>query len=385
MVAAMGSAAGLRVLGIALPDVSDYAEPVPTGKWSQLFGALASQLELVGVVRPELSRRDEYLNLVRHFHPRKRTWLARAGFNPAVVQKRTELTQQGLTRYRDRYELIFQLQTLCAPGFDTHVPYVIYTDNTMALTQRLYPDGAPLTPSAARWWTEFEAHVCRNARAVYTFSEFARRSVVDDYGCEPDHVVTAGAGMNQGVSSLEEKPERGARALFVGVDFDRKGGAVLLDAWPLVRRQIADAELVIAGPKRQPRRRLPPGVVWVGRVDRSALEELYRSASVFVLPSLFEPWGHVFLEAMGYGLPCIGTSCCAMPEIIDDGVTGMLVARFEQEPLATALVGLLGDPARAATMGRAGHDKVLRGNTWGDVVERITTHLGSGSDTAPAH
>jgi glycosyltransferase involved in cell wall biosynthesis len=382
MVAAMGSAAGLRVLGIALPDVSDYAEPMPTGKWSQLFGALASHLELVGVVRPQLDRRDEYLNLVRHFHPRKRTWLARAGFNPAVVQKRTELAQQGLTRYQDRYELIFQLQTLCAPGFDRRVPYVIYTDNTMALTQRLYPDGAPLTPGSARWWTEFEAHVCRNARAVYTFSEFARRSVVEDYGCEPDRVLAA--GLNQGITSLEEKMERVPRALFVGVDFIRKGGAVLLDAWPSVRRQVADAELVIAGPKRQPRRRLPEGVTWVGRVDRSALAELYRSASVFVLPSLFEPWGHVFLEAMGYGLPCIGTSCCAMPEIIDDGITGMLVPRFESEPLAAALVALLGDQGRAVAMGHAGHDKVRRGNSWDDVVQRIATHLGSRSDIAPA-
>ena len=53
--------------------------------------------------------------------------------------------QRALARHQGSYDLIMQLQTLCAPGFDrSGVPYVIYTDNTMVLTQRLYPDWAPL-------------------------------------------------------------------------------------------------------------------------------------------------------------------------------------------------------------------------------------------------
>jgi glycosyltransferase involved in cell wall biosynthesis len=381
----MPSTAGLRVLGIALPDVSDYAQRVPSGKWSQLFGALASRFELVGVLRPELARGDEYLNLARHFHPRKSVWVARAGFNGELVRKRTELAQEGLARYAGRYELIFQLQTLCAPGRDRGaVPYVIYTDNTMALTQRLYPQAARLSARAARWWTGFEADVCRNAQAVYTCSEFTRRSVIDDYRCDPGLIAAVGAGTNQSIGSLDGKDYGVPRALFVGYDFVRKGGCVLLEAWPRVRRELPDAELIIAGPKRQPARELPAGVSWLGRVDRAALAELYRSASVFVLPSLFEPWGFVFFEAMGYGLPCIGTTCCAMPEIIDDGVTGMLVPRFQPEPLAKALSASLGDPARTATMGHAAHERVLHGHSWGDVIERIAAHLGSTSDIAAA-
>ncbi len=52
---------------------------------------------------------------------------------------------------------------------------------------------------------------------------------------------------------------------------------------------------------------------------------------MFVLPSKFDAWGHVFVEAMGNGLPCIGTNCCAMPEIIEEGVTGRLVPRADPE------------------------------------------------------
>jgi glycosyltransferase involved in cell wall biosynthesis len=221
----------------------------------------------------------------------------------------------------------------------------------------------------------FEAGICKSANTVFTYSEFARRSIIDDYDCPPDSVVAVGAGANQMLESLGDKDYSAHRALFVGMDFTLKGGRVLLEAWPLVRKRVPDAELVIAGPKRKPIGHLPSGVRWVGWVNRADLAQLYRSATVFVLPSLFDAWGHVFLEAMGYGLPCIGTSCCAMPEIIDEGVTGRLVPRYEPEPLADALTELLTDTAGTAAMGHAAHAKVIHGYRWSDVLDRVAQHL----------
>jgi glycosyltransferase involved in cell wall biosynthesis len=366
----------LRVLGVALPDVSDWSEPLPEGKWSQFFAALAQRTELIDVIRPELSRSELYLNYARTFHPRKRRWRATAGFNGSLARKRTAAVQRGLTDHEGSYEMIMQLQTLCAPGFDRGgVPYAVYTDNTMALTQRLYPAWADLSPEAASAWTRFEAGVCQSAAAVFTMSEFARRSVIDDYGCSPGSVVAVGAGANQLLHSLGEKDYSAPRALFVGLDFTRKGGSVLLEAWKRVRERVPDAELTIAGPTQPPPGEAPPGVSWVGHVDRPALTQLYTSSSVFVLPSLFEPWGFVFFEAMGHGLPCVATSCCAMPEIVDDGLTGRLVPRGEWEPLADALIELLTDPAKCAEMGQAAFAKVGRGNRWSDVADRVVAHL----------
>ena len=372
----MPSAAGLRVLGVSLPDVSDWREPLPQGQWSQFYGQLAQRCELVGVVRPELSRAHHYLNLARTFHPRTSRWRAKAGFNRSLAMRRTEAVQRSLPPHKGSYDLIMQIQTLCAPGFDrAGIPYAIYTDNTMALTQRIYPAWAPLSADAAAWWMRFEADVCRSATTVFTFSEFARRSVIDDYDCSPDSVVSVGAGANQLLDSLGDKDYAAPRALFVGIDFARKGGSVLLEAWPIVRKRVPSAELIIAGPTQRPTRDLPPGIRWMGQVDRTGLAQLYRSASVFVLPSLFEPWGHVFYEAMGHGLPCIGATCCAMPEIIGDRVTGRLVPRYESEPLAAALIELLTDPVNTAAMGHAAHAHVLRGNRWSDVVDRVVAHL----------
>jgi glycosyltransferase involved in cell wall biosynthesis len=372
----MASGTGLRVLGVSLPDVSDWREQGAQGKWSQFFGALAQRVELVDVVRPELSRMDFYMSRARGFHPDVNRWRARAGFNPSLVRKRTEALQRSLLRHTGSYDLIMQLQTLCAPSVDRRdVPYAIYTDGTMALTRRLYPPRALLSASEAEWWMRFEADVCRSATAVFTFSEFARGSVIEDYGCSPDRVIAVGAGANQLVSSVAEKDYSVPRVMFVGIDFTCKGGYVLLEAWPIVRQRVPNAELIIAGPKRKPSRRLPDGVRWVGWVDRAGLANLYQSASVFAMPSLFDAWGHAFLEAMGHGLPCIGTSCCAMPEIIDDGVTGRLVPRYEPEPLADALTELLTDPAKTAAMGHAAHANVLKEHLWPDVADRVMSGL----------
>jgi glycosyltransferase involved in cell wall biosynthesis len=362
-----------RVLGVSVPDVSDRSDPVPSGKWSRFFRALAERVELVDVVQAEVSKRDFYLNLACNFRPRKSDWLTQAGLSQSLVNKRNEVIQQARQRYQGSYDLVVQLQTICSPGADAR--YAIYTDNTMALTQRLYPAWAPVSARVAKRWMTFEADVCQSAAAVFTLSEFARRSVIDDYGCAPERVLAVGAGPNHVVAELGEKQDAVPRALFVGADFTRKGGQVLLEAWPIVRKEVPNAELVIAGPKRNPSSADLPGVRWVGRVNHDEVAALYRSASVFVLPSLFEPWGFVFMEAMGNGLPCVATACCAMPEIIDDGVTGRLVAPGKAQPLAEALIELLADPTGAATMGRAAHAKVVHGDSWADVVDRIATHL----------
>jgi glycosyltransferase involved in cell wall biosynthesis len=366
----------LRLVGVSVADVSDWQNEQPQGKWSQFFAALARRFELAGVIRPELSRAESYLNLARSFHPDQRRWKARAGFNRSLRMRRTEQVQRGLTRYEGSYDLIMQHQTLCAPGLHRGgSPYALYTDNTMALTQRLAPASAPLSAHAAAEWMRFEAEVCRSAAAVFTLSEYARTSVIADYGCSPESVVAVGAGANQLLGSLGD-PHRGEpRALFIGMDFARKGGLVLLEAWPMVRARVPEAELVIAGPAEPPRHELPLGIRWMGRMDRAGLAELYRSASVFVLPSLFEPYGLVLLEAMGYGLPCIGTKVCAIPEIIEDGVTGRLVPRSEAEPLAGALTELLADPETADRMGRAAHAHVLGAGTWDHVAARVATHV----------
>ncbi|HEY2771429.1 MAG TPA: glycosyltransferase family 4 protein [Solirubrobacteraceae bacterium] len=367
--------AGLRIAGVSLTDVSDFRQPVPPGKWSQIFSALAQRATIVGTVSPELPRSFACLGYARNFYPSKERWLAQTGLDLRRAAKLTASAGRRLGSMRESYDLILQLQTLFAPGSPAPAPYVIYTDNTFALTRRFYPEWAPLTPRRAAAWRGFEADVCRAALRVFTFSEFARSSVVDDYGCDPLRVAAIGAGANQFAPSVAGKDYSRPLALFVGRPFGLKGGPTLLEAWATVRARLPGAELIVAGPRGAAPSGLGPGITWLGRVDRSALARLYTEASVFVLPTMYDAWGHVFLEAMGHGLPCIGTNICAIPEIIDDGATGRLVPRGDPRSLADALLELLTDPELARRMGAAAHAKVRERMTWNHVAERLLGEL----------
>jgi starch synthase len=220
--------------------------------------------------------------------------------------------------------------------------------------------------------------VSTSAILVMTFSEWARKSMIDDYGCLPERVIAVGGG--SGVALARRANWDSAVALFVGNDFERKGGHVLLAAWPRVRARVPRAELWIVGPRRK--RATVRGVRWMGRVDPIELASMRERAAVFVLPSIFEPWGFVFNEAMAAGLACIGTRACAMPEIIRHEDTGLLVEPGDEDELADALIRLLRDPALAERMGRAALAEYAERGTWDHVAERIMRAISSRAGTS---
>lgn len=92
---------------------------------------------------------------------------------------------------------------------------------------------------------------------------------------------------------------------------------------------------------------------------RRDVPALLGASDVFVMSSLWEGLGLVFLEAMAARLPVVSTRVSAVAEVVVDGETGLLVPPAQDEPLAAALVALAGDPARRASLGEAGHARVV--------------------------
>jgi glycosyltransferase involved in cell wall biosynthesis len=349
-----------RLVGLTAPLVVADKHGRRRGKFSGVFTALERRYEIPAILAPA-GPRSRYIAAVAS----RLEW----GENVADRFRRwTEESGRLLDAFEESYDLIFELGTLLAPGPDfARRPYVIYTDNTLALTLRHYPQWWPTDEVANAEAVELERQVSTSARLVMTLSEWARRSMIDDYGCRPERVIAVGGGSG----AVPEARARWASrvALFVGNDFERKGGHVLLAAWPKVRERLPGAELWVVGPRRK--RGSVAGVRWMGRVDATTLASLREQSAVFVLPSLFEPWGFVFNEAMSAGLACIGTTACAMPEIIRNEETGLLVEPGAEDELGAAVCRLLGDPTLAERMGRAALEDYVERGTWDHVADRI--------------
>ena len=182
-----------------------------------------------------------------------------------------------------------------------------------------------------------------------------------------------GAGANVVPKAEPRRDDDGRTLVFVGKDgWRRKGGPVLLRAFAILRRSRPDLRLLIGGPTEAIE--VPPGVTNLGLVPLEAVQRLLCDATLFVLPTLREPFGIAFLDAMLCKVPCVGTQVGAIPEILGDA--GICVPPADAEALAAAISALLDDPARRTVMGEAGRRRVLEcGYLWPEVAKRLSAIL----------
>jgi glycosyltransferase involved in cell wall biosynthesis len=322
---------------------------------------------------------------LRTFHPRINRWKERyhavrgRSFKLASTFRwRTRFCEEVLAQHAGSYDAIFQISSMYAPSFEpVPVPHIIYVSYTMRLAAQEWPPWAPyrLDREAEEWFALEEA-LYQGATRVLTTNEHARQSIVHDYGVAPERVVTVGYGAPMETLPEPKPPSSEPVVLFVGMDFERKGGRVLLRAFEGVRRDVPEARLIIVGPPSRVVGPVSEGVEVLGHVsDRQRLQGLYRQAAVFVLPSLCEPFGLALLEAMAYGLPCIGTKVNAMPEIIADGETGLLVPPGDAPALDEALRQLLTHHETRTRMGQAGWERLQERFLWADTIQRISRHM----------
>ncbi len=275
---------------------------------------------------------------------------------------------------RGNYDIILQSGVIFSPSFKgLDIPYFPYIDHTYAISKKYSPvPGLPdYSICGGKKWEEWERETYRRASLIFTMSNFVKKSLIEDYGISPEKIIPVGAGPNLNeLPSIQSKKYDGKTILFVGIEFLRKGGHILLEAFKKVKRDIKEARLIIVGGNPAIREE---GVEVRGRVSEQELKELYCKSSIFVLPTLREPFGISFLEAMAYKLPCIGTNIEAIPEIIEDGKTGFLVPPGDVESLSEKMLLLLKDKELMSRMGEEGYKRIRDNFTWDRVADLIMT------------
>jgi glycosyltransferase involved in cell wall biosynthesis len=269
-----------------------------------------------------------------------------------------------LERERGKFDLVhFHTQAAAYASLRRmrQTPSIVSIDCTQCLASR----EAASTVSRATYLPNVmhDALVFRRAAAITATSRWAADDLVERYPeCAgkvhvmpyPVRTHFPSATVEARVERLRTDPGRPVHVLFVGGDFPRKGGPELLEAWRASgfgRR--ATLQMVTDWPLAADA--LPDGVRLVRGVTPHAdrWKELWQTADLFVMPARHEAFGLVYQEAAAAGVPVIATRINAIPEIVEDGRTGLLVPPGDAAALVRSMQTLVGSADLRHRMGAA--------------------------------
>lgn len=236
------------------------------------------------------------------------------------------------------------------------VPSVVSLDATNRENAYRLPNRDPtrFTRASLRPAAALERRVYRSARAIVTHSNWAADSVLT-YGIDPSAIEVIPFGIPVGPLPEQRRDGGTPRILFVGATMARKGGWRLLELW---RRHLADrSRLVLVTLEPVPPE---PGLVVRNdvRPGDGQLDELLGTVDIFAMPGEIDAFGYALLEAMVAGLPVVAPRQAAVPEIVEDGESGLLVPTGDDRAFCAALSTLVTDAAVRRDMGRAGRQRV---------------------------
>lgn len=374
-----------EVAPIRMAITSVFGDPLQPATWSGAPSNLARELGGLGIevlsAHPRLPRHKGLWHVWRHMLlsgslPLRRESVMR---DPAARRMRSRaVTEIARSRGVDR---LLHTGTLDLPisGPDEGVRHYLYTDHTWDLAMRFRVGEGHRESREFKRIDRFERSAYEASHHIFTFSHYVRENLIDHYGIPPERVTRVGSGYGRIRPYSGPKDYTHGPLLFVAKHlFAEKGGHLAVKAFRLAQRRRPSLRLVIAGHDRW--RSLvgdEPGIHAVGHLSWEALEELFHSASLLLQPMLNDPWGQVYLEALGSRTPVIGLDRNGLPEITGEGRYGFLVPAPDPVMLAETLIDAVSDPDRLAQMGVDGRRHVVASYSWRRVAEAIATTIAS--------
>ena len=210
---------------------------------------------------------------------------------------------------------------------------------------------------------------------IFTMGRWLANDMISRCKIDPSKVHPVGGGINLDRRLIIDTNKTGNKILFVGRDFARKGGYIVVNAFKELKKRRGNIELYVAGPKVDPVTENIDGYHFMGDCDYKKTAELFNMCDVFCMPSYFEAYGLVFVEALSFGLPVIARNAYEMPYLIDNGVTGLLLEEDDKDCLADMMEQVLEDASFKENV-HSRHDFYLSEYSWSKVAERIHEVIG---------
>jgi glycosyltransferase involved in cell wall biosynthesis len=320
--------------------------------------------------------------------------MARIGLSASRVFGSSMVAQHSDQRVRIRSVVLARsvkqagrLDALVAMGTDAYdlgrvrdwrVPTATFDDATLLQQWRNKDSdirGAGFPEGAVRRWCANQAVSSRASDVCCVSTSWAATSFIEDYGVPTERVSVVGVGHHaRSTAARNDRDWSRPRFLFVGVDWRRKNGDAVLRAFSEVRALHPDAQLDVVG--------MHPVLDQVGvtghgllrRDDPDAqgrLDQLFMTATAFVLPSRFDPAGIAYLEAASSGLPVIATTEGGAGELLGEAA---LSVHPDDHATLTAAMSTLCEPGTAQFRGALAAKRAAE-STWTSVARRILDAL----------
>lgn len=225
---------------------------------------------------------------------------------------------------------------------------------------------------------------------VIAISQYIKKQVTDFYHFDKKQVSLVHNGVDvekfhPGVNGSDFRTKHGMAdepmILYLGRLDPYKGVHLLLRAAPLVLEKFPEAKFVVAGGKRFDQvsiqesclNKMRRSLIFTGQVPEEETPALYAACDIFCCPSMWEGFGLTPAEAQASAKPVVAFNHCAIPEVVKNGETGILVRPGDHCELAEGVVQLLKDPDRSNRMGMKGRSRMERLFSWDTVAEKTLT------------
>jgi mannosylfructose-phosphate synthase len=238
-----------------------------------------------------------------------------------------------------------------------------------------------------------EVRIFKSVRAQTVTTKVQKEKLEQLYGLDLNNVAVISPGVDIHTFRRPEPGEKETRTelppryIFCLSRIDsNKGHDLLLDAFDIVRREVPDIDLVIGGGSLKPRQReleilstmkkiieeksMGERVNVVGYVPDESLVPYYQQAELFVLPSVFEPFGMTALEAMACDTPVVASRYGGIKNVISSGENGLLVDPHNAREFADAMIALLKDRRLAESMAHKGRETIHNHFSWEVIAEK---------------
>jgi glycosyltransferase involved in cell wall biosynthesis len=262
------------------------------------------------------------------------------------------------------------------PKLNVGVDHYLFCDSTWNLWSQYATNINHYTPKMLQLAEQLERESYAQIKHFFPVSEYVRKNLINHYQIDPKRITVVGSGIRPQVEPFTgEKNYENGYILFVAkMRFEDKGGPLLLEGFKIAQMKNPSLKLVIVGQEKY--KNLigsVPNVTVHGFMPWEDLQNLFKTAALFAMPALNEPWGQVYIEACAYKTPILGLNRNFLPEIISEGQYGFLVNEATPECIADTLLQAFSDPDRLRKMGAAAQKYCLETFSWKQVAIKIAS------------